>query len=290
MDSTSTGTCWICSEAPTITSVARKAQYWIDARFTGIKPQGSFRPTPNEKTFTDFAKYEQAVRDYNQNARVIVDRTPPNGFTPRLADIDAMIATLTIQRDGTSEPERSDRTPTAVRITPTRPPTAASIRAPTATPISTPESIAVPHNAVTLDSRAMIRSWNRARASSSGSTCATAVHTLAWTKEHYGFRRTGQWAGQSPAGMRWRDVAPGEALSFSEQVTAPTTPGAYSYGFVMQHDGLDFGPEFAIKVAVQEAASAKDDAQPAAGCSYHEVTPGAKFQMTYTIRNAGTST
>ena len=178
-------------------------------------------------------------------------------------------------------------TPDVATNTPTVTPTSTVTRTPTATP--TPELIDVPVNAVTLDSRgddtilppgATFQYWVNVRNSG----------TLAWTKEHYGFRRTGQWAGQPPAGAVWRDVAPGSILSFSEKLTAPTVPGLYSYGFIMQHDGRDFGPEFAIKVTVQDEPAAKDEAEPDGACRYYEVAPGATYQMTYTIRNTGTST
>lgn len=62
---------------------------------------------PDQKTLTDPAKYVQAVADYNRNAGLIVARTPPDEFTPRLADIDAMIATLTTRAKGVDQPQQS---------------------------------------------------------------------------------------------------------------------------------------------------------------------------------------
>ncbi len=172
-------------------------------------------------------------------------------------------------------------------IVATKTPTAAPTRTPTATP--PPKLTDIPVNAVTLDSKGddMVLS--------SGETFHFWINvrnsgTLAWTKEHHGFRRTGQWAGQPSAGALWRDVALGSILSFSENLTAPTVPGTYSYGFIMQHDGHDFGPEFAIKVIVQDEPAAKDDAGPDGACHQYEVEPGATYQMTYTIRNTGAST
>ncbi|MCE7988315.1 MAG: alpha/beta fold hydrolase [Caldilinea sp. CFX5] len=64
----------------------------------------------------------------------------------------------------------------------------------------------------------------------------------------YGWRGTGQWAGRNSA--IWRDVAPGTVISFAEDVTAPEQPGEYTYGFILQHSGQDFGPHFFIKVTV----------------------------------------
>lgn len=169
----------------------------------------------------------------------------------------------------------------------THTPTAAPTRTPTATP--TPELTDIPVSAVTLDSKgddmvlspgATFRYWVNVRNSG----------TLAWSREHYGFRRTGQWAGPAPSDAIWREVAPGDLLSFSEDVTAPTVPGVYSYGFVMQHDGQDFGSEFAIQVTVQTVAAAGDAADPAGACRYYEVAPGATYQLTHTLRNTGTST
>lgn len=169
----------------------------------------------------------------------------------------------------------------------TNTPTAAPTRTATATP--TPELTDIPVSAVTLDSKgddvvlspgATFQYWVNVRNSG----------TLAWTREHHGYRRTGQWADQSSVEALWRDVAPGEMLSFSENVTAPTAPGVYNYGFFMQHEGRDFGPEFTIKVTVQDGPPVTDDASPDGACQFSEVAPGATYPMTYTIRNTGTST
>lgn len=65
----------------------------------------------------------------------------------------------------------------------------------------------------------------------------------------YGWRGTGEWSGRSD--VIWRDVPPGDVVSFTEDITAPNQPAEYTYGFILQHLGKDFGPHFFIKVTVK---------------------------------------
>lgn len=64
----------------------------------------------------------------------------------------------------------------------------------------------------------------------------------------YGWRGTGVWSARS--GAIWRDVPPNDVISFVEDIKAPSQPGEYIYGFILQHSGQDFGLHFFIKVTV----------------------------------------
>ena len=68
----------------------------------------------------------------------------------------------------------------------------------------------------------------------------------------YGWRGTDKWEGQT--GSITGPIAPNEVWSFSRDIIAPAEPGTYVYGFVLQHNGADFGPAFFIQVTVAPSA------------------------------------
>ncbi len=92
--------------------------------------------------------------------------------------------------------------------------------------------------------------------------------TTTWrASDGYGSRGDDQWLGRS--GTVWRDVPPGDILSFSETFSAPTTPGEYVYGFMLRHGTQEFGPYFFVRVTVQFPAISgrvtAHDGQPVGG-------------------------
>jgi alpha-tubulin suppressor-like RCC1 family protein len=73
--------------------------------------------------------------------------------------------------------------------------------------------------------------------------------TTTWTAASgYGWRGTEQWQGQT--GTIDGAIAPDQTWAFSANITAPSQPGTYIYGFILQHNGVDFGPHFFIHVTV----------------------------------------
>lgn len=75
------------------------------------------------------------------------------------------------------------------------------------------------------------------------------IGTTTWSSNTgYKWRGLGQWAGRSNSLNR--DTAPSQVYPFAEDIIAPGEFGEYTYGFVLQHSGQDFGPSFFIKVRV----------------------------------------
>ena len=79
--------------------------------------------------------------------------------------------------------------------------------------------------------------------------------TSTWTAaDGYRWRGAAQWQGRG--GAIAGAVAPGLVWSFTDTIVAPLQPGTYDYGVLLEHNGVDFGPYFFIRVTVQnEAAS-----------------------------------
>lgn len=77
-------------------------------------------------------------------------------------------------------------------------------------------------------------------------------------------RNTGTSTWQAGDGYTWRGedalagqsgaiagpVAPNAVWPFALDITAPTTRGTYHYGFMLEHNGVEFGPYFYIEVTV----------------------------------------
>ena len=73
--------------------------------------------------------------------------------------------------------------------------------------------------------------------------------TATWEAGYgYGWGGTDQWQGQydSIPGA----VMPGQVFTFAKDIIAPAQPGTYRYGFVLQHNGVKFGPYFFVEVTV----------------------------------------
>lgn len=84
-----------------------------------------------------------------------------------------------------------------------------------------------------------------------------------WTTADYNFRGIGGWEGR--ANNLWRDVPPGETITFEEDVIAPANPGDYDYGFVLRHLEQEFGPHFFVRLFVrgQSTPTVQPTSQPA---------------------------
>lgn len=72
--------------------------------------------------------------------------------------------------------------------------------------------------------------------------------TTTWTPAEYGWN--GKGALDGTMGYMPRNVAPGETQRFFWNLTAPTTPGTYDYGFMLRHGTQEFGPYFFVRVTV----------------------------------------
>jgi len=73
--------------------------------------------------------------------------------------------------------------------------------------------------------------------------------TTTWrASDGYGWRGDDQWLGQS--GPVTGVTTPGGVWRRETTFNAPTTPGEYVYGFMMRHNGQEFGPYFFLQVTV----------------------------------------
>lgn len=78
--------------------MSASGDYWIDARFA-VRALLEAPPAPDQGSLA-FEAYVDAVVGYNEDMILRIQQLAPEQFTPRLADIDAMIATLTTQGAG----------------------------------------------------------------------------------------------------------------------------------------------------------------------------------------------
>jgi hypothetical protein len=81
-------------------------------------------------------------------------------------------------------------------------------------------------------------------------------------------------------------VAPGSQVLLTNTLTAPITPGAYTFQWQMYHNGFLFGE----KSASLQITVAADDAQYVSENSFVAMSPGASFNCNVAMKNIGAST